>query len=590
MPETFRSLSQRGARLARALGDSPMLVVAIFAWLAALGALLWRLPIGSAVRDEAYYSALAYGIVLGERPYVEELASHQHAAFLMSPLFRLYVWAKGSEGIILFNRWLYVGYLGLASALVYRVGSRLRDATTGCWAAALLTTWSYFNLFALSYNTLGALGLLAGALLGVLSLFENTKRNLFFAGVVFVSAAFSYPPLVLVVVPYLAILTRYHYVRAAPGEFRGAIIALLLGLSLAALPCVAFIVRATPAGLRRGAEFAHALGYGTSVLEKLNIAKSPTLWVKRWYYVGYAAWFAAVPALSARLLRARLLLAAVTPVLLLGMYSQSGGDYFSSTLPFATTLAVVAPACSMFARHYPARRLVLSLLWFPGVGAMLVASCASANGLFAANLGAPLPLVAGVFALSALLGDSSAAAPSRRASSALFASFCGSLLAVQVWSLYSYVYDGLPVPESTTRVRVGPNRGTLTTAEQARLLETAHEDLKSIEAPGKTLLMFDSFVPAYLSTSMRARTFTHWLIWSFEPGYGDKVMLENYADPAKQPDFVLLEGAALHRRHPWKRFEHNYDVILERPEFGYLIEKRVRSDPPQSLRRRHRRR
>src|SRR6187399_2699728 len=93
--------------------------VALLAWLLTAAALLVRIPFGVSHRDEAFYSAMPYSFLIGNQPYFDERAIHQNAGILLMPLYRLYLAIAGSaDGIILFNRYLYLVYVGVASLLV----------------------------------------------------------------------------------------------------------------------------------------------------------------------------------------------------------------------------------------------------------------------------------------------------------------------------------------------------------------------------------------------------------------------------------------------------------------------------------------
>src|SRR4051812_33805266 len=66
-------------------------------WGVALLVWWFRLPLGVSNKDEAFYSALAYGFIVGNKPYLDELAIHQNASLLLVPFFRAYLWARGSS-------------------------------------------------------------------------------------------------------------------------------------------------------------------------------------------------------------------------------------------------------------------------------------------------------------------------------------------------------------------------------------------------------------------------------------------------------------------------------------------------------------
>src|SRR6186713_1769777 len=77
------------------LRSSPALAAGVLAWLIAGLVLMFRVPVGTASTDEAFYSAMTYGFLLGNKPYLDELAFHQNAAILLMPFYRAYVWLRG---------------------------------------------------------------------------------------------------------------------------------------------------------------------------------------------------------------------------------------------------------------------------------------------------------------------------------------------------------------------------------------------------------------------------------------------------------------------------------------------------------------
>src|SRR3954447_23164871 len=172
-------------------------LASLLAWFVALGALRYRIPYGVDHRDEAFYSELPYSFLIGSRTYLDERTVHQNAGVLLLPFYRIYLSIAGSaDGLILFNRYLYFVYAGCCSLLVYRLLARISNFSTACWAAALVVVFGYFNLFALSYNTLGAFGFLCGTLLSAHALLgPRPGWGLFAANLFFLSAVFSYPGL-----------------------------------------------------------------------------------------------------------------------------------------------------------------------------------------------------------------------------------------------------------------------------------------------------------------------------------------------------------------------------------------------------------
>lgn len=611
-----RGVRRRIAACFAALSSRPVLASGIGAWVLAALALVLRLPFGAATTDETFYSAMPYGFLLGNKPYQDELAFHQNAGILLMPFFRVYMALFGSEGILLFNRWLYVAAIAVCSVLAFRLVRRLVNASAGAWVAALVVTFSYFNLFALSYNTIGALGLFGGIVLSTHALLERPVPHLVAAWLFFVAGAFSYPTFALIAVPHSALVVVRLRGRVSREEFKRCLLTVgacsLASLVLAA----AFLAWVTPAGVKRAIEFSRAMGYGKNSLVGLESLLASSIWLQRYHLLAYAALLALWPLALKRFRGAAFAVGMLGPVLLLLIYSSTGEALtVTRAALFWTACPVLTPVCVALAWGYPHRRLLLEQLWAPGLLSLVIVSFTSANGSYGAPLGALPALVAGMVGLSALLSgdaatgrstDAQAPAPDadaqpmgRRTHAAgagewVFAGFAAALLATQVHSMFASVYDFDPrFSSSTTRIKHGPYRGARTTEENARMLEGIDSDLKKLEDPSKTIAAFDEFNVVYLSTRMRPRVFSHWSVWVFEPEYGAKITRETYAEPANQPDFLVLVPSRLRKTDVFLRYTPNYETVIDRPELGYVIQKRVRDVVPLNApapRRRHRRR
>lgn len=553
-------------------------VVGVGAWIVSVVALVIRLPFGAGTTDEAFYSAMSYGFVLGNKPYQDELALHQNAALLTVPFFRVYTWLLGSEGILLFNRWLYFAYIALCSLTTFRLVRKLTNTTTAAWAAAVVVPFSYFNLFTLSYNTLGALGVFMGVLLGTHALLEQPVRHLVGASLFFTIATFAYPTFgVIAVLHSVLVLVRLRQ-RATAKDFKRSLIAAAICAIVALLLAAAFLAAVTLDHVRAALEFSRAMGYGTKTLAVGSDWSKSEVWAERPHLVQYALLLLVFPVVLKRYPRATLPLVLLVPSLWFSIYFRSEhAPAMTLAAMFLIMFPVLTPVCVALTPSFQHRRLVLEQLWLPGVVSMFVVTFTSANGALAASLGALPSLVAGMVALSALVSTVTRS-PSSRHATWLFASFSAAVLGAQIHTLFNGVYDfDAQLSHQTARVHRGPYRGALTTPANAVLFETLDADLKSLEDPAKTLAAFDDFGVAYLSTRMRPRTFTHWVVWVFEPNYGRKICQETYGEVAKRPDFVVLYHPRLNRKaNRFLRFLNKYEKVIERPELGYTIERLVR--------------
>jgi hypothetical protein len=543
----------------------------LLAWGATLALLVYRVQFGVSHRDEAFYSAMPYSFALGTRPFFDELAIHQNAAILMTPLYRAYLAIAGSaDGIILFNRYAYVGYLAVCAWLGYRYVRSRAGRAAACAAALLILVFSYCNLFALSYNTLGAMGFFAGAVLsaGAVAVPRPATR-LVAAGAFFLSAMFAYPGLAPAVLVYALVIAAWFYRCSSSATFRSALIG--LGASavctvIVALGVASWIGRA---GFERLLEFSRSMGYGrgnSRWWEGISAWRGPVL--------GFAAVLVAWPLLTRRFPRLAWLIALLGVVVSAWLYEA--GLRVAAPTPATLLLCampVLAPACVLAQRDERGGRELLALIWLPGILAMLCCTFTSANRYQAASLGALLVELAGVIAFARLC--SSAEGRTRSSGAVALSGLAGSLFLLQTHSLFAAVYaDDPSFAANDTRVRRGPMRGIRTTPFEAKRLAAVDADLKATAREGRTITVFDGFATGYLSTKLRPHTFTHWIVWVMTPSYSRAIMRERFGSPELLPDIVLkieYKGA----RRFWESYERgHYRVLIDRPEYGYTILKK----------------
>ena len=553
-------------------------ITAAVAWLLALGALRYRLPYGVSHRDEAFYSAMPYSFLIGNRPYFDERTIHQNAGVLLLPFYRLYLAVAGSaDGIILFNRYLYLTYVGFCSLLVYRLVARITNFSSACWAAALVVAFAYFNLFALSYNSQGALGLLCGSLLSAHALLgPRPGRELFVANLFFLSAVFSYPSLLGVLLPYHLAVVAWLYWKSPRSARINGLFGLGAGLVAALLVLVPFAFWLSGARYDRVRGLQLALGYGAAGgLSRLDFYHS-VAWTWRPVLLAYSVLFVLLPLACCWVRRGVWLIAPAGALACIACY-RFGWDFGAITLAtfFFMAIPVLAPVCVALNRGWPHGRLLLAFVWAPSVLSMLAATYSSGNGWFAALLGALGAVVSGIAALGALLEDRSEKQPKARlAYHFVLIGFAGACLATEVHSMFAYVYDDANAHFRSldTRVKAGPMRGTIGTRRDARFCETIDRDLKDLAATAESLTIFDDFPAGYMSTRLRPKTWTLWIIWGMLPPYQKQLMEETFGDPAQLPDLVLKIHQEKASRRWWPKYERGrYHKVIERKELGYVI-------------------
>ena len=556
------------------------------AWLAAAVSVFHRLPFGTSQLDESYYNAMPYAFAIGNRPYVDELGIFQNAGVMLAPLYRLYIAITGSgDGLILFNRYLYFTYSMACSVLAYRVARRLGSHSAALCIAALVASFAYFNLFALSYNTVGAFGFFCGVLCTASALLNpRPGRMLFVACLLFLSAVFAYPGLAPVVAVYLFIVLGWLF-REMPRAARidglkglgvGAVVALIgLGVLLEKMGGLQ--------GLKRLAAFMKAMGYSTQgTLKRFNIFHLVfTAW--RSVPLVYLALFVALTLACLYLKRSLWLVALIGAGVSAFCYWRgltlivaSGGAIGQTVLP------VVAPLCVALNRDWLHARRVMTLIWTPSLLSMVMLSYTSSNNFLAACLGVLGVMFATVLAFAAFVEQRADREPAYKTGYQLvFFSLVGSLFLAQTYSLYGLVYSETGnLAKCTALVHSGPSRGLKTGVEQAEFLEAIDRDLKHVASQypeAQSITVFDNFAAGYMSTRLKPRTFSNWILWGFLPlEYGQKIAAQNFGTPEQLPDIlVLIHQNELGRAYLQPYLEGHYKSVLERPEFDYVIQTKL---------------
>jgi hypothetical protein len=366
-PTYWQSPSQLDCSDDKADGDTRMArvvqVAAASAWALALAALIHRLPFGASNRDEAFYSAMPYSFLLGNRPYVDELALHQNAAILLLPFYRAYLTVVGSaDGIIMFNRYLYTAYVGICSVAGYRFVRRLTGMTTGCCVGALIVTFSYYNIFALSYNTCGAFGFFCGVMCTANALLSPRPGWLLFgASLLFLSATFSYPGLAPAVLIYLVVVSLWLHRSVPRATFLNGTVGIGAGVAVAFTTILALMLWLGRAGVERIEAFSLSMGYGQNTLVKLNYLHSDA-WPWHWPVAGFVALFAAIPVTCRISKRAPWIIAGLTPLAFaVGYYETLHLAAPTHATIWLVALPILAPVCLWLNRGWQYRRFVWSV-------------------------------------------------------------------------------------------------------------------------------------------------------------------------------------------------------------------------------------
>jgi len=171
-----------------------------------LALVAWRSTLGMSLFDDGFYAAATLRLAQGARLFVDEMFVQSTGFLVAVPFARAWTALFGTAGFVVALRLFYVALAGAVALVVYRAfrPSFGRWAAFGGAAVPLLAP--PFNLLAVSYNTMAALGLILALALSFRALRDTDRRAAAAAGAAAAFASISYPPLAFVAVAMLCSL------------------------------------------------------------------------------------------------------------------------------------------------------------------------------------------------------------------------------------------------------------------------------------------------------------------------------------------------------------------------------------------------
>lgn len=224
-----------------------------FAMLLAAIFMFWKCRYGFGNNDEAFYLTIPMRLLKGDGLLLHEWHLSQMAGILTVPFVWLFTTLTGgTDGIILFMRWVYTAVQCLSAIFIY-IRLRKLNPLGACIAALAFALYAPFGLMALSYNSMG---ILLQVLAFTILLTAQKQKNLQFAiaGVLFAGAVLCCPFLVVSFVLYWAAVLILRLIQKGKREgkrldhvwtIKGAI-SLTAGVFIAAALFLLFVLsRAT---------------------------------------------------------------------------------------------------------------------------------------------------------------------------------------------------------------------------------------------------------------------------------------------------------------------------------------------------------
>ena len=501
---------------------------------AALFLAWYRLRFGVDFTDEAFYSAMSYRFALGDKPFVDELSAGQTFAFLTFPFTKLYLWWNGGlEGIVLFMRHLYLGFAcGIAVVVYCSLKFFVRRKIAILTALSCVVSCLY--LPTLSYNTLSS-GLLVMALFSGLYIREKEVNpwNFLWTGIFFGLTIIAYPPLLLAVIFYVAVIIpwlRYRRIHSMS--------ACLAGILLVGIAFVPLLMQVGSAHLATCLEYANSLGVQGGGLLKLKLIvhtlifsfPRPALLSVLIVLIGITY--------HKRPLWCGLLLL-MWPLTFMPLWSFSP----TTGMMFINYYSLSAPLLAILIWHKKSTPQLFLGVWLPAFVAGCITAWSSGNGALNASVGwfagALITVVLMALVLDELDQREKSVRQFRLKHLQWLPAFGLALFLLQNQFRSGTVYRDNDIGDLTHRVASGPYRGMYTTPTKYAYLQTMTRDINQVVGSEQTILFYDSFPAGYLLSSARPSTPSMWMQPVKRSPKIKRNLLVNYYQRHNTPDIVV---------------------------------------------------
>lgn len=159
--------------------------------------------------DESYYFTQPLRFAQGDKPFLDSWDSIQTLGIFLMPFYKLYISINGTDGIVLFSRFLYFVLAHITATLIYLVLRRDVDNKVAPFVALIVAIYAPFSLYTIGYNQLLDLFGVMGTMIFFIGIsHDKSKYSSIFcvlAGVIHSAMVASYASSILIM-PLLILL------------------------------------------------------------------------------------------------------------------------------------------------------------------------------------------------------------------------------------------------------------------------------------------------------------------------------------------------------------------------------------------------
>lgn len=538
---------------------------------------------GFSGHDEAFYIAIPYRFVLGDRPFIDEYNLAQIAGLILVPAVKLFLGIeKSTLGIIIFARYLYFFVSLLLATLIYFIFKRITSKSAALLLALPCIIFAPFNLHAMSYNSLAMLLLTTGCFLGFLAIavfqqhfkdedfskFDKVNFLLLCTGGSLGLMSICYPTLSLFCAAYLAAILFF-----MPGVKTFWYYSLGVSVSI-----FWFLLMAIHVGWKQlsiDLQYIQSFGIEGGGFTKL-IHVIGGIWLNIPHkHIMAILLLAMILLKNHKIVQSliKLALLAIITIPVLKVPSWAGAAYF------LINLTVLSPFLYWNIRNLPYVKTLFFAIVLPSLFAGVVTGWSSGEGMINSVLGLfPASLVTVYFLM---LHDSNG--PSSE--DILTADFLLIIPIIVALTLqyfnYSFTYEDAPSSQLNTKILSGPFAGIYTLQETQNFSNQLESDIAQLSEANQRILFFDDFPAGYLFTNMKPASNSVWL-FSKElfSGVDRNATLNYYRSEKIWPGLIVkilnVPSATFtvpqllyseNQDDPLNGLLQSYKVILTRPDY-----------------------
>lgn len=545
-------------------------ITGLIVYIGIVAILIARQFIGQGWNDETFCINLAYRFWTGDMPIVEDWGQAQLVGVILAPVFGMYYSLAGMEGVLLFFRFFWLGFLVLISIFAFTVIKKYYGSEKTAYVSALLVlVFCTQNKALYSYYDLAVRFLILALLLVISGDRDGRKKAYYMAGLCFALSLFCNPYLFSIYLVMAILVVGFKF--AGKKDYIKELMLFTAGCITIGVPFLIFILANTDISV-----LVKCIGYmmNTPGREKPGVILQTAKW--GWYLVkaytiggivlqvglfGYTLVSACRKKLTDKV-KSLLFYSQIVLGIAYGFIQWFFMDDYCVIGIVFVPLVVLAAMCFILTESRDVRTVVLV-----GIAGLLTSLCyqfASDTGIYAIVTGFAVMAVWVPVIVKDFLKENGHIKGINASVVCVYA-----LVIVQVLFLRIYAYGRTNITDWDFSVKLtqGPSKGIMEDPLVVEIYEASLQDaayLRSIEGEKVNLLLINSPSKEYLEFEQNESPNNPW-ISNIEDEYHQYYFEVN---PGKRPKYLYADIRSGITEDELILAGYKYQLI--RCEYGHL--------------------